>query len=282
MAFLQQNSIESLIIKSLKDTGSSGPDIISAVKKHKPTLTDQAIYVVLRRLISDTILYKRDKTYSINRLWLTELYNFASSRLNTLQRAEAREVLDLEDGDKITYQFKNPHLMDIYWEHIFDTLLAVHDKTIPIIVYHPHNWFLYARPESEKFFLQQFTKQKIRALFTTCGKTPLDLKFKNTWRSEYLQINCGNSYGFKNGYYVNILGDIIIEVFTDATFSKEIEKIYTLSDTDESFKQFMKTVSSKRYKTKLVISKDKKKSDLLFKKITKDFFVPQSYSLSAK
>jgi DNA-binding PadR family transcriptional regulator len=281
MIFLKRDSLETLIIKALQNEGSSGPSIISYIKKQKPNITDQAIYVVLRRLIKDDILYKRASVYSLNRLWLKELYSFAGTQLDDMQKKETAAVIDMEDGDKITYQFRNPHLMDIYWEHLFDTLLETHNPKIPAIIYHPHNWFIHSRPESEQFFLKQFKKKQLLALFAVGGKSKLDLSFKETWQNDYLRINCGNDYKFEDGYYLNILDDIILEVFIDHKFNKEIQKMYTLSETDPTFQQFMKSVSLKRYATKLVITKNRKRAHQLSKRVAKDFFLPKDYILSS-
>ncbi len=281
MLFLKKDNLETLIIKALKDKGLSGPDIIESVAQKKPGITRQAIYVVLRRFIQEDVLYKTDHVYSLNRLWLKEMYSFAGNQLNELQKADTAHIVDLEDGDRITYQFKNPHLMDIYWEHIFDTLLETHDKKLPIVIYHPHDWLIYARKESEEFFVREFEKKKILGLFAVGGKTTIDLLFKKRWQNDFLQISCGKSYGFEDGYYMNIMGDLIFEIFIEQKFNDDINQVFSLDENDPVFKRRMHELSLRKYKTKLIISKNKKKVHRIFQKITKDFVLPKGFYFSS-
>ena len=78
---------------------------------------------------------------------------------------DTHHVLQFEDGDSITYQFKNPNLMGIYWGHIYDYIMDIHPRDIPIIIYHPHEWLIHTRKISEQYVLQRFEKDKKNGSF---------------------------------------------------------------------------------------------------------------------
>ncbi len=272
MILIDHNDLTDLVIEALSDDGLSGPAVVEAVRKQRPTVTRQAVYAVLRKLLAHEAVYKVGKIYALNRMWLKKLHAFASERLLPLDKTDAAHTDDLKDGDKITYQFKNPYLMDIYWDHIFDAVMETHDPKIPVIVYHPHEWFIHARPESEQTFLRGFARRGETVFFSIGGDTPLDKEFKREWQSDIFQIDCGKTYGFKPGYHLNIMGDLIFEVFVEKGFADDIDEIFrdnALNATKELIE-----VSKRTYRTKLVFSRDSKRAEVLRKRLSKEFYVP--------
>lgn len=274
MILIDKNDLTDLVIEALADDGLSGPAVVEVVRKQRPTVTRQAVYVVLRKLLQREAVYKVGKIYALNRIWLKKLHAFASERLSPLDKTDVVHTDDLKDGDTITYRFKNPYLMDIYWDHIFDAVMETHDPSVPVILYHPHEWFIHARPETERMFLGGFAKRGETVFFSIGGNTPLDRAFKREWQSDMLQIDCGKTYGFKPGYHLNIMDDLIFEVFVDKGFADDIDEIFRENAPNAT--ERLKEVTQKTYRTKLVFSRDKKKADMLRKRLSKEFFMPKA------
>ncbi|NTV44373.1 MAG: hypothetical protein HGA67_01600 [Candidatus Yonathbacteria bacterium] len=272
MILLDRNDLTDLVVEALSNGGLSGPAVVAAVHKHRPGITRQAVYAVLRKLLAQEAVHKVGKTYALNRMWLKKLHAFASERLSSLDKGDAAHVGDINDGDSITYRFKNPWLMDIYWDHIFDAVMETHDPTIPVVVYHPHEWFIHARPDTEQAFLRGFARRGEVVFFSIGGNTPLDKAFKREWGSDTMQVNCGQTYGFKPGYYLNVMGDLIFEVFIEKGFADDIDDIFMENAPDAP--ECLKEATQRQYRTKLVFSRDKKKADMLRKRLSKEFYMP--------
>jgi hypothetical protein len=272
MIMIDTEELTDIVVLALGSGAMTGSNVVEVAQKERPGVSRQAVYAALRKLLSKEIVYKVGKKYALNRVWVNELYLFASRQLEDIGKEEAVHITDLKEGDKITYQFKNPYLMDIYWGHIFDAVMETHDSTIPVVVYHPHEWFIHARPDTEQAFLRGFARRGEIVFFSIGGNTPLDKAFKQEWGSDTMQVNCGKTYGFKPGYHLNIMGDLIFEVFIEKGFADDIDDIFTENAPDAP--EHLKEVAQRQYRTKLVFTKNSKKARALTKKVIKDFYVP--------
>jgi hypothetical protein len=146
--------------------------------------------------------------------------------------------------------------------------------------HHPHEWLMLSRTETEKFWLNQINKQRKMMLFTISGKTELDSRFQKNWSSDYVKINTGESYGLKPNQYLSVVGDYMFEVTTDPKFEERVDRFFKENKTiNDSAKKQIEAISKQRYKSKLKISKNKKKADIWRKKFKKDFYIPKPYYL---
>ena len=115
-------------------------------------------------------------------------------------------------------------------------------------------------------------------LFTISGNSALDKKFQKDWSSEYVKINIGESYDLKSNQYLSVVGDYIFEITTDPLFEERVNKFFKENDyLDESAQKQIASISKQKYKSKLKLSKNKKKADAWRKKYKKDFYVPKPY-----
>lgn len=279
MLFLNNHQTESCIIKSLQQGGLTGPQIIEEIKKIKPAITRQAVYAALRRMMREEIITKAKQRYTVNRLWVKDMSAFAQALLHETDARDLIPILDLKDGDKIVYTFQDPLTMDRYWGHIFDSVLKAHDSGQPIFVYYPHDWMWYARPQTEAFFLEQFERDQVLCFLSIGGKTPMDKLFKERWHGDMLQINIGKTYSLKNNTMINILGDFLFEVTIDQNLARAVETIYTHDYPEETVRERIQKLITNNYKTKLVLTRNKKRAQSLAKKIAKDFYFPKGYRL---
>jgi hypothetical protein len=137
-----------------------------------------------------------------------------------------------------------------------------------------------SRTETEIFWLNHFKKQRKMMLFTISGKTPLDKKFQKNWSSEYVKINTGESYGLKKNQYLSVIGDYVFELTTDDAFAHRIELFFQENDyIDDIAQKQINAISKQKYKSKLKLSKNKKKADAWRRKYKQDFYVPKPYYL---
>ncbi len=279
MIFSQQKkSLSDHIIYSLGNSPLSGTDLV----KHLSTITKtskESVYRILRELLKQEVINKAQKKYSLNRHWIQKMYIFSLQHSKKQDTVDSHSILQFNDGDSITYKFKNADLMGIYWGHLYDYVVDIHPQNIPIIIYHPHEWLVHARKTSEEYFLNRINKDKKLVLFSIGGNTELDKKFKRDWSSEYLKINTNTKVtGLRSNRYINILGDFIFEVRTTIVFEEAIDDFFQKNKViNKTNIEELQQIVHNQCITKLIFSRNKKKARLLRKKLSKDFYVPSHF-----
>lgn len=283
MIFAEKTRIEEYIIELLDKGSLDGPHILNALQvDYSPTVTKQAVYKSLRKLLSEEVINKPGTTYSLNRIWLQRIKSFTDRHVSGLLNNDHTGVLDFEDGDSVTYRFKNPFLMDVTWGHLYDIIFEANEQHQVMLNHHPHEWLMLSRTETENFWLKQINMKKKMLLFTISGKTPLDKKFQKNWSSDYVKINLSESYGLKPNQYLSVVGDYLFEITTDPEFEKRVDQFFTEHDyIDEAAQKQINAISKQKYKSKLKLSKNKKKADMWRKKYKNDFYIPKPYYIFA-
>jgi hypothetical protein len=281
MIFGKKTRIEEYIIELL-DTGTmTGPILLSHLQKdYSPSVTKQAMYLALRKLKKEEVINKTNIHYSLNRTWLQKMKSFVERHTETADAIDVRNVLNFEDGDSVAYRFKNPFLLDITWGHLYDIIFEANEKYLVMLNHHPHEWLILSRPETERFWLNQINKQKKMMLFTIGGSTLLDKKFKKDYSSDYVKINTSESYGLKPNQYLAVVGDYIFEITTDPEFEKRVNRFFEENNViDDQAQKQIEAISKQKYKSKLKLSKNKKKADAWRKRYKQDFYIPKPYYL---
>lgn len=271
MILSSNQSVEDIIIEIIATSPYiKGPDLILATKQRRIGTAKQTIYTALQNLITNEIVSKVDNAYFISRIWL--------NKMNTLFKTtrDTDAVLELKEGDFITYSFPSLLSCDIYWAHILNLLLDGFPKNSPVFIWNPHEWFIIGRRSVEVEFLNKFNRQNIHAFFVTRETSQLDKEFKNHWNRDYLSIHTDNKISLKDNYYITIFGDLIIEVFITEAFARKIEGFYQKHQkvTNTVIKDFERIVAEKQ-RVRMKISKNSKKAFILRKKLSKGFHIPK-------
>lgn len=281
MLFGEKTRIEEYIIEILDQGSMRGPALLDEYHKLSETkITKQALYKALRKLVSEEVLNKTGGRYVLNRAWLQKLREFSNRHFEETKAIDSINILDFEDGESVVYMFKNPYMLDISWGHLYDILYEASPREQVLLNHHPHEWLMLSRPETERSWLKRFTKDKKIILFTIAGETLLDKAFKKEWHSDNIKLNLGVSHGLKPNQYVSIVGDYIFEITTDETFEKQVDAFFHENNTvDETAQKQINAITKKKYKSKLKLSKNKRKADAWRDKFKKDFYIPNPYYL---
>lgn len=256
-------TIEDYIIVTLRESSLSGPELLQLVQKEK-IISKESFYRIMRKLLRDEVLVKNKTVYNLNTRWLEKLSEFSNKN--------AKSNIALDDGDQITYTFKNAESMYNYWAYLYDSLYKNHDTSIPLLLYHSHQWFIYAREEAEKIFFNRFIKQKQNVFLSIGGNSELEKNFKKEWSDKYLHINTGISYGLEKTLYINVIDDYIFKVYTSKKFADDIDTFFTNTrEMDENAKKRLIALTERKDKTKLILKRSKKEAELLIHRYKKDF-----------
>ncbi len=280
MLFAQKHTkdLEGCVVEILNTGGLEGPALLTRVLKKYPKASKETFYRVLRALLLQEVLNKHGKVYELHRHWLQRLYRFSKKHIDVAADTDTEGILSMSEGDKITYTFKNPNLMGIYWAHTYDMIFEKHDPKIPILIFHPHQWLIYTRPESETFFLSRFADDKKLVFFTIGGTTELDKKFRLDWSHDFRQITTGITYGLDSTTYINVLGDFIFKVQTSKKFGADIDAFFKKNKlmTSEVLIE-LKTLCNRKDKVKMTLIKSKKEAEKWRAKFKKYFFISKHY-----
>ncbi len=276
MLFTHTKELADVIVETLAIGSFDGATLLSKIQTLKKTTSKETFYRVLRKLLTDEVVIKNKRMYLLNSRWLEQVYELSKPQAGKEPLGNGREFLVLEDGNQITYNFKNAKSMYNYWAYIFDAVYQAHDHTIPVLIYHSHEWFMYGREEAERLFYGRFTKTKQLAFVSVGDKTQLTKKVKSDWSNEFLKMNVGFDLGQPKTEYINIVGNFIFKVSMSNRFAKDMDvffKTYT-EVTKENIGELMQIVE-RADKAKLIFKHSKKEADLWKAKFRKYFIFPK-------
>lgn len=267
-------TIEELTIRELSHKALTGEVLLSTCQKLKPGFTKQALYQLLRKLIDREIVVKHGKQFSLSQVWILKMNDFfalAQKQYGIGERG-GNDFLSLSDGDKISYSFKSPAEADKFWGHAFN-ILATGLQHEPLYIYNPHEWFFFARKESEEFLFKDL-QNKNKQIWLLCGgTTALDKYTAKHFDGKILQYHMASEEIFEaRNYYLNIFGGYIIEARIDEKTAEKVDRLYNETNVwSESIEQKIAGLVSEG-KTQITISRNKKKSEKLKKLFTPYFY----------
>ena len=242
------------------------------------SISRQSFYEALRRLVKNEVIVVNKKLVSLNKLWIEQLIHFTQETTNTYKesyRIESR-YLELQPGEHISYIFKSLETMDRFLNHATLLIAEQSDKKIPSVVFNPHNWFFVARQTSELTWWRTLQRLGIMLFIANGGKTDADKqigRYINNLKNNHIRFSLTDTEIFKKNHFINIYGDIILEVKLEEGIGQEIDHLFSQSKDimhdQEKFQHIIKKVSRAR----LIITNNPKRAEILRKKIMKYFYV---------
>ncbi len=272
MNLFPKASLEYQIITHLQKQPWVIVELIEDLKKTRPKLSKQAVYQILRSLKKSEIVIVASKRVSLSSLWIDRMHEFFTIAKYNYE-GTGDSFLNLEDGDSISYLFKNPHATDVFWAHAFNILMGIMPANEPIYLYNPHQWFLLARTESETLLLKQGEEEGHPWFQYIAHKTPLDDFTKKTFFKSPSGAYAQDKEYFKENYYVDTFGDFLIEAWLDPKTQQAIDLFYKTNEiwNDDAKSKLLRIVSQVKGKNRLTISRNAKKSEKIKRMLGKYF-----------
>lgn len=259
----EDNIINMLAIESL-----SAKEILEKLNDLEK-ITKQALYKILNRLIFQEILVKHNQKYSLSRIWIQSMSDFIlkTESLYGLN-SEKIDFLNIKEGDKIEYSFKNAVDADKFWGHAFDLFTDTIPKNQEITIYNQHQWFLIVRKDEELMLFDKIKKQEKYLKNYVSGKNFLDEYVRQYFDQERVKYETLSNPPFEaNNYYVNIFGTKLIEVYLDEKTSEKLTYLYqNTHEFKDSIPEKIKKIASEG-KTRIIISNSPKKAKYILKEI---------------
>lgn len=275
MSLLMPNNIEEIVVSQLGGGPIKTLDLIFRVREIRPKTTKQAVYAVLRKLQLEEVVVVAKGTASINIAWLLRLSSFLDRTKHAYRKESEYAFLDLEDGERISYHFRTLNKADVFWTQAYHLLLGRLAEGEPVYLYNPHEWFLLAREENERRVFAETIDAGHRLFLTVGGKTPLDKYSRRFFDGEKSQYNMLSEPLFQDvSYYLNIFGDFLVEVHLDRDVVEHIEELYRINDRmSEDVEKKFREIITRSGKTRLTISRSRKKAVKIKRRLGKDFAI---------
>jgi hypothetical protein len=279
MNLFPQKSLEYTIIEHLQKQSWVIVDLIEDMRKTRPKLAKQGVYQAIRKLKKLEIVVITKKRVALSSVWIDRMHEFFTVAKRIYEGAPGdtsvyrESFVALEDGDQITYVFKNPKTTDVFWGHAFNVLQSIMPKDEPLYMYSSHEWSFLAREETETELMRKGEEEGHPWYAYISHKDPLDIFTKKKYFGRTSMAHVEDKFYFKENFYFNTYGDYIIEVTLDPKTQKSIDDFYkSYSVWDDHAKARLNfIVSHMKGRNKLTISRNAKKAEK-YKKLFRKYF----------
>lgn len=272
-----KKSIREKIINHLLSGPTATQTIVQEVSVQTKS-TIQAVYKSLRILKQEGVITIHNKHISLSLIWIhKEKERLLFAEYAYLAGKDIATSLS-RDTSKVVFHFKTIIELDLFWTHAYTILTKKIDSKVPRYMLIPHDFFLYAREETDTFWMDKnVTKDLITRLVITHPlkadkiATKMRKERKNT-PFEFLFNK--NPLKQDSHLYYNILGDYIFKGSFDKDVNKKLEsfiigvkKLPLLVNEKETIEKILST----KGKFTLTIEKNHKKASLAENKVEKYF-----------
>ena len=274
------SEIEETIVNLLSRSTYRTTTLLSEVQK-KHSISKQAFYGTLRRLKKAQIIFTNEKIVQLNKLWVEMLINFTKDVAHTYDEEYRMEskYLNLEPGERVNYNFNSIEEADIFWNHAVLLLVKNHDLRKPICVYNPHEWFLKARPDTEKLVITRLAEQGALLLYVIGGHTDIDkniVREMNTWHAN-IKASLSEKKLLPSNRYINTYGDIIIEMKIPIATSDKIDTWFKNGKDTSLYIKELQEIIQESANIKFTFSNNPVRAKKLSKQIANHFHIPKEF-----
>ncbi len=264
MLFSKKLNISDSIIKILIQSEKTAKQLLSSIINKHGNYTIQALYVVLRDLIHQEVIFKRGTKYFLNKEWQQKV----------IQELTQEKPIEISEGEQYIFILQSLYHHDIQWKNI---VLPLHEKyqLDPIFFYNYHYIWIHlneTRRKSEIEYYQSFTREKRFAFSLIGSNSPLEIETKRMIESEYVRIYIDN-FPLKQSGYIAILNDYIITTHLSKKTVQEIEECYHAAQNLDDLSEKIQQIDFQTKKVKLIVERNREKAKKIRKKISKDFYI---------
>ncbi|OGY85378.1 MAG: hypothetical protein A2233_04945 [Candidatus Kerfeldbacteria bacterium RIFOXYA2_FULL_38_24] len=247
------------------------------IARYKKSMSLQAFYNLIHRLVEDRVLIKEGKLISIDGAWIYNLLNFAHTlQENHFGQEASTATILLNEGESKSFILNSPVAMDNFWWHALIIVILYydtkphHDKNA--YVYIDHCWFQLLRTASESALNDAYRQHNIQLYHVGGSNNFLDHLTPNLIDDKNVHIKIQPIKDFPKNYYNIVIGDFIFETKMPPHIYEQMETIYaTIHSLQEFDSQKMLDIVQQSAQTILIITRDKKKAESIRKKIRSIF-----------
>lgn len=260
--------IKETIISLLSKGPIGSTDLQKEIMVHKK-ITKQGFYKALRELVIEEVVVKNKQLVALSNLWVNKLQSFVTEVDE--QYKQSSDFIALQEGESITYHFKTLESLDLFWMHQF-FLIAKQFPDEPTLFYNSHEFWSLFRNTEQVLLYSWIRGYKRKAYFVIGGDTSLDKETTKHISSYGLDVYYEANTGLKKNYYFTVIGEYIIATILDMNTVNAIDMLYKEHPiwTEATQKELLQILGHLK-RSKVVIERNKKKAEMLRKKLMKYF-----------
>lgn len=256
-------------IISLLAKGSVDSTELQKKVSNQKKVTKQGFYKALRELVKDEVVVKNKQLLLLNNVWINRLHDFIGSVDTTYQLQDS--FLSLQEGESLVYHFKTIPSLDALWMHYF-FIIAKKEPTEGICFYNHHEFWSLFRPNEESFMYKWIADNKRKSYLVISGNTELDRSTTSYIKDFGLDLAYEIKPSFNKNYFTTVIGDYILDTILDMNTANAIDNLYkTHTVWNDTVAQELIRILSHLKRSKVVISRNKKKAEQLRKKLMNYF-----------
>ncbi|MDQ5962011.1 MAG: hypothetical protein QG669_404 [Patescibacteria group bacterium] len=257
-----------LIVHLLAEGALDTTDLQEKVQAKK-SVTKQGFYKALRELVRDEVVVKNKQLAVLSNLWINKLQSFVTQVDE--QYKQSSDFIALQEGENITYHFKTLESLDLFWMHQF-FLIAKQFPNEPTIFYNSHEFWSLFRNTEQVLLYSWIRDHKRKTYFVIGGDSRLDKETTKHIFSYGLDMHYEANTGLKKNYYFTVIGEYIVATILDMNTTNAIDALYKKYDTwTEETQKELSIILGRLKRSKVVIERNKKKAEMLRKKLMKYF-----------
>lgn len=214
---MRETTLEEKIVMLLERGSQEKEFILTELQKSDVSI--QGIYKALRSLREKEIATVHGKNISLSLWWIDK----ELGRLNRMARmyqstARTSSFLDLRPSEYVKLRFRTLRELELYWTQAFLLIEEELPISLPTYSVAPHDWFYYARPETDALWLRRQKSRAQRLVIT--HPLPLDRSILRVRTKQKMEVLFDeNPLKQDEEEYKNIIGKFIFETKLDASVS---------------------------------------------------------------
>lgn len=238
---------------------------VSEVKK----VTKQGFYKALRELVAEEVVAKNKQFVVLNNFWVNKLQSFVAGIDSQYQADDS--FLGLEEGESLVYHFKNLASLDVLWMHYF-YIIAKKEANEPFLFYNSHEFWSLFRYSEEAAMYEWVSKSDRKSYGVIGGNTPLDRSTTAYVKGFGFEMVYEDKMSLPKNYFTSVIGDYILDTILDMNTANAIDKLYKKHTVwNETVAKELDEILKNIKRSKVVIYRNKKKAEMLRKKLMKYF-----------
>jgi hypothetical protein len=236
------------------------------VAKRKVPASVQGIYKTLRELVSEDIVVKQKKNYSVSSVWREKLTRMVSQR----------EPFALSEGEEVVYRFNKMDHTDAFWKHTFADL-AIGVKDFPVFHFTPRQFwsFVPGRRESELEYYKNLERSQIHAYTVIGGESELDKEAQQLLKNSFHQVHLDSAINFNRRDHLSVIGPYIITTRVSVTLARVTDRLYETCFTEKELQEKLEPEFKKHGSVIMTVEYNEDKAKKMRKKMSADFHIPR-------
>jgi hypothetical protein len=271
-----KETVEEALISLLRTGETGGKQLRADLKNRGLSVSSQSVYKALKKLISEEVVLKNGTIYGLNYVWLKRLQQLAKPSQETSQNFSLFNPNDLSEGERDVYYFNNLNRAGAFWMHVHQLLLDTLQPKQIAVLYSTNEWTSIVRRREDDEWAQTASQSDNLTLFAIGEDNYHNRLYKKEHFGGNLQISVGKNYGFPVGYYLNVFNDYIVELVLPNLVEEKLSEIFAKPIDDKNLDAMLGEAGVYGCKVKLVVKKNKKLAQKLSKRISKDFYLPET------